>query len=75
MPLLLRHLMPLIVIGAFLLFSVICTLAMISLLGRSFSQRPREIARGPLIEGEARDADKALEAGEAAPASDKPGAG
>ena len=69
MPLLLRHLMPLIVIGAFFIFALIFTLTVISLLGRAFSQRPREIARGPLIEGEAR------EVGEAAPASDKPGAG
>ncbi|BBK36281.1 hypothetical protein STAQ_13590 [Allostella sp. ATCC 35155] len=71
MPLLLRHLMPLIVIGAFLVFSVICTLVMISLLGRSFSQRPREVARGPLIEGEARETDTA---GESVSASETPGA-
>ena len=59
MPLLLRHLMPLIVIGAFFLFSLICTLAVISLLGRAFGARPREIARGPLIEGEAKEVGEA----------------
>ncbi|WP_374448594.1 hypothetical protein [Stella sp.] len=53
MPLLLRHLMPLIVIGAFFLFSLLCTLAVIAALGRMFGRRPTEIGRGPVIEGEA----------------------
>ncbi len=54
MPLMLRHLMPLIVIGAFFLFSLLCTLALITLLGRMFGRPAARLPRGPVIEGEAR---------------------
>ena len=53
MPLLLRHLMPLIVIGDFFLFSLLCTLTVITLIGRMFGRQPPRVARGPVIEGEA----------------------
>lgn len=53
MPLLLRHLMPLIVIGSFFLFSLLCTLTLVTLLGRMFGRQPPRVGRGPVIEGEA----------------------
>ncbi len=54
MPHLLRHLLPLLIIGAMLLVSLLFTLTLIALLGRIF-RRPevRSRAGGPVIEGTA----------------------
>lgn len=53
MPLLLRHLMPLIVIGVFFIFSVVCTLLLLTVIGRMFGRQPKALRRGPVIEGQA----------------------
>ncbi|MCC7273758.1 MAG: hypothetical protein IT561_13895 [Alphaproteobacteria bacterium] len=51
MPPLVRHLMPLIVIGALLLFSVACALAIVFAIGRLFGRRVPPTPAGPVIEG------------------------
>lgn len=59
MPLLLRHLMPLIVIASLFAISMIFVFATLAVFGRMFRRPERELARGPLIEGvasEVRDA-------------------
>lgn len=53
MPLLLRHLMPLIIIGAMLMISLAFTFGMIAFLSRFFRRPEREPLRGPVIDGTA----------------------
>ncbi|BBK31031.1 hypothetical protein EDC65_1528 [Stella humosa] len=53
MPLVLRHLMPLIVIGTLFVISLVFTLVLLSALGLLFARKRDRLARGPVIEGNA----------------------
>jgi hypothetical protein len=63
MPLLLRHLMPLIVIAGLFVFSLLFVLTLLTLFGRLF-RRPDPVPhRGPTLEGTAKVVEDASPAG------------